>query len=484
MFRLSMVAVLVLLGAPSVHADAVRPRPTRLVLTCPVNQTLMSSDGNAVTATYAATVSGGIAPRVVAYSITSGSAFSVGTTTVQVNASSADGQSASCAFTVTVTYTPPVVETYGPSSNITCPVGAVQVPVGATTIQAAVTANSAGTMFCLSGIYSITGAITPKTGDTFVGEYGAVLDGTGWFTTDTTQGAFRAWNANIDNVTIRNLTIQHMPQKGIAESGHNSTNWILDAVEVTYCARDAVNVPDYGVLKNSNIHDNPYGGYTLYQAHDVVFQHNAIAYNGTEQKVVGAQRVSFLNNWVHHNKGDGIWYDTDNTGSIIDGNLVEANGRHGIDYEISGQGVIRNNIVKTNVDTAIILVTSKDVEVYGNTVSDNYRGIRYYLKCDIQGGGGIGWDLTNDSVHDNTVVVTSRQPYALANGINWPSSGSCTAAQTVPYMDGSKNLTFVNNHYTIPVAATRYWLWGWGIYKSWAEWQALGNDTTGSVIVQ
>ena len=79
-------------------------------------------------------------------------------------------------------------------------------------IQSAVNANPTGTTFGLaSGVHSITAAITPKSGQTFVGQFGAILDGSGWATSDTTQGAFRAHNQDIDNVTIRNLVIRNMP---------------------------------------------------------------------------------------------------------------------------------------------------------------------------------------------------------------------------------------------------------------------------------
>ena len=40
---------------------------------------------------------------------------------------------------------------------------------------------------------------------------------------------------------------------------------------------------------------------------------NEIAYNGLEQKVMESVNVTFRNNFVHHNVGDGIWYDSDNT---------------------------------------------------------------------------------------------------------------------------------------------------------------------------
>ena len=37
--------------------------------------------------------------------------------------------------------------------------------------------------------------------------------------------------------------------------------------------------------------------------------------------------MTFRNNFVHHNVGDGIWYDGDNTGALVEGNRVEDNGR-------------------------------------------------------------------------------------------------------------------------------------------------------------
>ena len=68
------------------------------------------------------------------------------------------------------------------------------------TIQCFVNANAGATTFCFrAGIHHLNGSITPKTGNTFVGEYvsesnKAILDGTGWTTTDDTQAAFRVYD--------------------------------------------------------------------------------------------------------------------------------------------------------------------------------------------------------------------------------------------------------------------------------------------------
>src|SRR4051812_712735 len=72
---------------------------------------------------------------------------------------------------------------YGPQPSITCPSGAIAVPAAAS-LQAAVNAAPAGSTFCLkAGTHPITAPVTPKSRDTFVGEYGAILDGSTWKTT-------------------------------------------------------------------------------------------------------------------------------------------------------------------------------------------------------------------------------------------------------------------------------------------------------------
>ena len=264
----------------------------------------------------------------------------------------------------------------GPQSDISCPVGAVDLPRG-TDIQRVVDAYPGGTAFCLkAGVHAITGAITPKTGDVFVGEYGAILDGTRWTTADQTQAAFRAHNQDIDDVTIRNLVIQHMPQRGIHAFPWMSDRWIVEYTEITG-GQVGIQVGNQSVVRHSWIHHNvgnPFspipvergGGYSVYQSTDVLFEHNEISYNGPEQKVSLSTNVTFRDNFVHHNRWDGIWYDGDNVGSLIEGNRVEDHPGSAIFYEISGRGVIRNNVVRRSGEHGVFISTSKEVEIYNN----------------------------------------------------------------------------------------------------------------------
>jgi parallel beta-helix repeat protein len=375
----------------------------------------------------------------------------------------------------------------GPQPAIACPVVAVNLAPGMD-IQRAVDAYPGGTAFCLkAGVYAITGAITPKTGDVFVGEYGAILDGTRWTTADPTQAAFRAHNQDIDDVTIRNLVIQHMPQRGIHAFPWMSDRWIVEYIEISG-GQVGIQLGNWSVLRHSWIHDNvgnpasPIpaergGGYSVYQATDVLFEHNDISFNGPEQKVSLSTNVTFRDNFVHHNRWDGIWYDGDNVGSLIEGNRVEDNPGSGIFYEISGRGIIRNNVVWRSGEHGVFISTSKDVEIENNSLDDNFRGIQYFVDCGTVGGGAIGWDLTNNIARNNLVGVDAAAG-SYASGLS--HSSNCTPAQVAAYENGSKRLQFADNRYAVQSTIGSYWLWG-GNLKPFSDWQRLGLDRQGSV---
>ncbi len=342
-----------------------------------------------------------------------------------------------------------IVSTARPLPNISCPAGAINISPG-TNIQTVVNRYPGNTTFCLrKGIYSITSAITPKSADTFVGEFGAILDGSGWTTNDPNQGAFRAHNEDIDDVTIRNLVIRNMPQRAIHAFRDHSERWTVEHNELA-SSRVGISAPNNSVVRNNYIHHNVVGGYSAYQSANTVFEGNEIAYNGSEQKIVGATNITFRNNWVHHNRDDGIWYDTAQTGGLIEGNVVEDHGRDGISYEASGQGIIRHNTVRRSATSGIFISMSQGVEAHSNTVVGNFRAIQYFVNCDAL---PAGLDLANNVVRDNSVTV-GTEPGALANSLT--NSSSCRATQLQPYFNGSKNLTFSNNTYWVPSLTASY----------------------------
>ena len=129
----------------------------------------------------------------------------------------------------------------------------------AATSRTLISFQPAGTTYCLrAGVHAITGAITPKRGDTFVGEYGAILDGTGWSTSDDTQAAFRAHNQDIDYVTIRNLVIRNMPQRGIHAYYYMADHWTIEYNEIASNRYTGLVFPGDSIIRNNYIHHSPY----------------------------------------------------------------------------------------------------------------------------------------------------------------------------------------------------------------------------------
>ena len=285
--------------------------------------------------------------------------------------------------------------TAGPQPGIMCPADAVNLAPGAE-IQRVIDTHPAATTFCFkAGVHPITKPITPKSGHTFVGEYGAILDGTGWSTTDPDAGAFRAHNQDINDVTIRNLVIRRMPKKGIHAFKDFSHRWIIEYNEIAFNKTGLV-FPNDSIIRNNHIHhnvdnsssSNPAergGGYVGYYARNSILDSNEIAYNGMEQKVMESVDVTFRNNFVHHNVGDGIWYDGGNPGALIEDNRVEDNARNGIFYEASNGGIIRNNTVRRSGDTGVFISTSQNAQIYNNTLEGNFRGITYFVNCGAMG---------------------------------------------------------------------------------------------------
>jgi len=371
----------------------------------------------------------------------------------------------------------------GPQHSIACPVGAINLSPGVD-IQRVVDAHPDRTTFCLrAGVHAITSAITPKSGNTFVGEYGAILDGSGWKTTDATQGAFRAHNQDIDDVTIRNLVIRNMPQKGIHAFRDSADRWTIEYNEIA-SNRTGVSFPNHSFVRHNNIHHNVGnptasdpggrgGGYDGYRSADTILDTNEIAYNGPEQKVMDSKNVTFRSNFVHHNVGDGIWYDGGNPGAVIERNRVDDNRRNGIFYEASTDGVIRDNTVRRSGDTGVFISASQNVEIHHNQLDANVRGIIYFIDCGVM-SPDRALDLTNSSAHDNTIRVGSQRG-AIANGFTYTSS--CHATQLAAYLNGSKRLTFSHNTYYVPLAGGSYWMWDGS--KPWSQWRSLGHDKDG-----
>ena len=201
------------------------------------------------------------------------------------------------------------------------------------------------------------GQIIANNGDVFIGGPGAVLDGR-----LKNQYAFTGGAAD---VTVEYLTIRRFgtvgSNNGQGVVNHNSgPKWLVQYNTVSDDAGAGVFLgPDSTTRYNCLSHNGEYG-FSSYAAHgdrNVVLDHNEIAGNNTydwEKHVHGCgcsgggkfwdtNGGTVTSNWVHGNRGPGLWADTDNNDFDFEGNDIEDNTAEGIIVEISYNARIHNN---------------------------------------------------------------------------------------------------------------------------------------------
>ncbi len=471
--------------------------PAPLTVTCPAPVVVYSPDGDPLAVTFAATTTGGTDPITITYSPASGSTFAVGTTGVVATATSTDGQTAICSFAVTVK-DPSDSSLRGPQATITCPVGSVRITTGAS-IQAAINASPAGTSFCIAaGTHTIAAPIVPKSGNSFVGEFGAILDGTGWTSSDLDDGFFRSINTGVTGVTIKNLVIRDGPQYGV-NAYLSSSGWT-----VTYCEISGnvtgVSVGTAGVISHNYIHhnvgvpsSNPAergGGIVLGGSEGAQIIDNEVAYNGVEQKTNASggglnRSIYIAHNWYHHNDGNGIWNDGDGAGTIIEYNTVEdhSNGA-GIDVEYSNGVIVRNNIVRRNTGGEGIYITvTKNATITGNTLSDNLFGIGLFLDFVslYPNSPQAAWhqDLADNTISGNTVHASVGQKLGYFVLSNKGLGGTSPTA----YETNAKNNDWSSNTYFAPDTSSNWFQWD-SVNKTFTTWQALPQDAGATITVE
>ena len=381
---------------------------------------------------------------------------------------------------------------------VTAPAPPSPVPQGVSimpgqSIQTAVNGNPPGTTFLIKAGTHRQQSVTPKDGDTFYCESGAVLDGEG-----VTPYAFRNAGTSPNNVTIRGCRVtRYAPpaQMGAIKAGGHSesdqaSGWVIDSCEVDHNANLGIRLGHRMKVRWSNIHHNSQLGLGGV-GDDILVEGNEIAYNNPNNignldfeaggtKFVLTNRLVVRNNFVHHNTGPGLWTDIDNDATLFEGNRVEDNLREGIVTEISYSAVIRNNVIRRNGlgDTrrgawpwgsGIGIHASPNVEVYGNVLEGNAHGISAIQQD--RGSGRLGPHIVqNLNVHNNTVTLGpgSLTGAAVVSDVADPAGAIFT----------SRNIRFAADTYTLGGTSHPFaWMNAW---RTGAEWKGFGQDVGGA----
>ena len=360
--------------------------------------------------------------------------------------------------------------------------------------QAVVDASPPGATFLIRAGIHRRFSVRPKTGDTFVAEPGAVLNGE-----DVAPYAFFAFRNQDDDgahqIAIRGASktqklvikdyatlnqqqvgaihpqVDTRPQLGRGE------RWSVQWVEVSGSFSTGIITGSHMTIRESYIHHNGQLGIGGTGSGSVI-DGNEIAYNNTggfdvAHEAGGAkwallQDLTVTRNFVHHNAGPGLWTDIDVRNVTIADNNIAYNQNEGILHEISHDAVIRDNTIAGNGlghtrdwlwGGGIVISTSDHVEVRGNVLTGNGNGITGVQQDRGRSGNGEEYVLDDIAVSDNT--VTESGITGLAQDTSNPAVFR-------------RQLRFDRNTYRGGAFACD------DNDVAWAGWQACGYDESGA----
>jgi hypothetical protein len=260
--------------------------------------------------------------------------------------------------------------------------------------------------------------VQPHRSDVFIGAPGAILDGQ--------HRNLYAFGGDAPDVTIKFLTVQNFGSEGANNNegviNHDSARgWKVDSSTIQTNAGAGVMLSSDSRLTGSCLRRNGQYGFNAYAEHgvtNVILDGNEITGNNTDDwekrrkgcgctgggKFWATTRAKVTNNYVHDNRGVGLWADSNNAGFRFEGNYISGNDSEGIMYETSYNAVIMNNTFSRNAlvkgptnpefpASAIYLSESgsddrvegpygKAFRVTGNVFIDNWSGIVAWENAD------------------------------------------------------------------------------------------------------
>ncbi|MET8685011.1 right-handed parallel beta-helix repeat-containing protein [Streptomyces sp. NPDC004732] len=202
--------------------------------------------------------------------------------------------------------------------------------------------------------------VMPKKGDRYLGAPGAVLDGR-----KKNQYAF---SGTARNVTINGLTVQHFvaPHNEGVVNHDMADGWVIEHAKIQYNSGAGLMAGARQQVRDSCLRSNGQYGMNAYKTgdsiKDLVVEGNEIVGNNTGDwerrrsgcgctggiKFWAVNGADIRGNWVHDNRGAGLWADNNNNDFRIEGNVLEANDGAALMYETSYNAVIRNNTFRRN----------------------------------------------------------------------------------------------------------------------------------------
>jgi len=353
--------------------------------------------------------------------------------------------------------------------------------------SAKVSGGGTGTVFCIKAGTHQRQSVVPKSGQKFIGEPGAIMDGDG-----VTAYAF---SGSASNVVIKHLVIRaYAPTAGdqgmINATG--SLGWVVDSNEIANSTQQGVRIGKAGHLGWNYIHHNRVVGASLFQGDRTVIEGNHFAFNppgsvtesgatarASQMKIFRSVGVVVRNNVIEDGTRKGIWFDTDNYLAVIENNTIRRQAQACIWYEAGYDATITGNTIagcgngstsSWPSDAGIQVTNSYPITITNNTVSGANNGI-----VGMAVGGSSNPDYTTGNrgpkalgIHASGNTVT--QPQGWAAGVRTTGTGADSA------FTWSGHSTWTANRYNTTGNVSAAWTW-LNAGKTQAQWQGLGFDT-------
>ncbi len=308
----------------------------------------------------------------------------------------------------------------------------------------------------------------------------------------------------VDNVTVTNLVLEQAANEAQVAAvearqvtpQRAGSGWRILHNEVRLNHGVGLGFADAAIVSGNFVHHQGQLGFGAWGVGSVV-SNNEIAFNGTagyswEWEAGGSKswqttQQTISHNFVHDNRGPGLWSDGGNIDTLIEYNNVIDNWGAGIQYEISYDATIRHNQVSGNGrqhkgwawQAGIQIQSSggtKRLEVAHNVVSDNANGITL-----IDSG-----DRANElpAPHGPHLV---QNVWVHHNDVSMSAGETTGAVQDTgdPAIFTKNRNRFEANTYRLSSLTQPHFSWT-DKDLSWTEWRAMGkgNDLNGQAEIR
>ncbi|WP_433549022.1 right-handed parallel beta-helix repeat-containing protein [Streptomyces sp. CA-294286] len=331
--------------------------------------------------------------------------------------------------------TPPAAPSAAEAARAVCAdpaAGPAKASAGAVTVDPAVVGDLAektrssppGTTFWLRpGRHTLTpqrhAQVLPKKGNRYLGAPGAVLDGR-----RTNQYAF---GGDARDVTIRHLTVQGFvaPHDEGVVNHDSADGWVVEHATIQYNSGAGLMAGARQRVRANCLRGNGQYGMNAYKGsgplRGLLVEGNEIVGNNTGDwerrrpgcgctggvKFWAVDGADVRGNWVHDNRGTGLWADTNNNDFLIEDNLIEGNDGAALIYETSYNAVVRENTIRRNnwvegrkyaargdgfpLGTVYVSESGGEprvrartdrIEIHRNVLEDNWSGITLWENAD------------------------------------------------------------------------------------------------------